>query len=77
MEFLVIVGIVSLIFGILFLFFPQALRNLSAKTEKGLNKLCVSIDEKVYKLRIGTGISLILVSVLAFFVVYYLIKKSA
>ena len=77
MEFLIVVGIISLIFGVLLLFFPQRLRNLSTQTEKAINKLCISIDEKVYKLRIGTGISLILVSVLSFFVIYYLIRKSA
>lgn len=74
MLFLIFVGALSLIFGILFLFRPQVIRDLNEKTNKSLNSLCFSFDEKAYNLRIGLGISLILVSVLAFFVVYYLIK---
>ena len=71
MVLLTFAGIVVLISGILFLFSPQTIRNLNAR----INRTVSSTDEKVYSLRIGVGISLILISILAFFTVYYLIRR--
>ena len=68
--YLVAVGIVSLIFGVLFLVSPQTIRNISDK----VNRTVGSVDEKLYTLRIGTGVSLILIAILTFFVVYFLSK---
>jgi len=71
MTFLIIAGVISFIFGIMLLFFPKGLRRLSGRINEG----CLFIDNKVLEMRIGFGISLILVSVLAFFVVYYIMEK--
>lgn len=77
MWFLILAGVVALLGGILFLFSPQALHELSNKVNATINKLSVPIDEKVYKMRLGVGISLLLVAGMLFFVVYYLSKKYA
>lgn len=75
MWFLILSGIVAFLGGVLFLFFPNTLRNLSVKISQGMNRVFAPIDDKVFKLRIGVGISLLLTSFMIFFVVYYLIKK--
>ena len=75
MWFLILAGIVALLGGILFLFSPKTLHELSSKINTALNKMSVPIDEKVYKLRVGVGISLLLASGLIFFVVYYITKR--
>lgn len=49
--------------------------DLSAKVSASINRVIVPIDEKVYKFRIGVGISLLLVAAMLIFVYYYLIKK--
>ncbi|MBM3254928.1 MAG: hypothetical protein FJZ08_01320 [Candidatus Omnitrophica bacterium] len=75
MLFLLFAGSVAFAFGLLFLFFPKALKDLNDKVKSCMSKFVFSIDEQVYKLRIGVGISLILSSLLAFFVAYFLFKK--
>ncbi len=75
MWFLILSGTVALLGGMLFLFSPKTLSNLNAKVNATINKMSVPIDSKVYKLRTGVGISLILVAAMLFFVVYYLTKK--
>lgn len=77
MWFLLLAGVVALLSGILFLFSPTTLQQLSNKINATINKMSVPIDEKVYKMRLGVGISLLLVASMLFFVVYYLIKKYA
>ncbi len=77
MWFLILAGIVALLGGILFLFSPKTLVQLSSKINAAINKASIPIDEKVYKLRIGVGISLLLVSGLLFFVAYYITTKYA
>lgn len=77
MWFLILAGIVALLGGFLFLFSPKTLVELSNKVNATINKASVPIDEKVYKLRFGVGISLVLVSVLLFFVAYYVTIKYA
>ena len=73
--FLVFAWVVSFIFGMLFLFAPEKLRDTSAKFNKAMNKLTVSIDDKAYKLRTGIGVSFILAAFLVFFVAFFLYKK--
>ena len=72
MVFLIFSGIVSLLFGIMILLFPQTLRNLDIMTSKAI----LDLDEKIFRLRIGVGISSIIASILVFFVVYWLIQTS-
>ena len=69
MLFLIFAGIISLVFGILLLVAPQVIQDLSDK----FNNL-VSIDEKVYSLRFGIGISFLLIFILISFVFYYMVK---
>ncbi|MBU0548185.1 MAG: hypothetical protein KKH57_05475 [Candidatus Omnitrophica bacterium] len=75
MWFLILAGIIALLSGVLFLFSPKTLQQLSSKVNTVINKISVTVDEKLYKLRIGVGISLLLVAGLLFFIVYYLTKK--
>ncbi|MBU1923953.1 MAG: hypothetical protein KJ710_06850 [Candidatus Omnitrophica bacterium] len=75
MWFLILAGIIALLSGVLFLFSPKTLQQLSSKVNTVINKISVPVDEKLYKLRIGVGISLLLVAGLLFFIVYYLTKK--
>lgn len=73
MLFLVFTGVLSCVFGVLFIFAPDALKGMSDK----VNKIMLSFDEKFYELRMGVGISLLLVSVMCFFVAYYVYKRYA
>ena len=75
MWFLILAGTVALLGGILFLFSPKTLQQLSSKVNTTINKMSAPIDEKIYKLRIGIGVSLLLIAGLLFFIVYYLVKK--
>lgn len=75
MWFLILAGVVALLGGILFLFSPKTLHQLSNKINTTINKMSVPVDEKVYKLRVGVGVSLLLVAGMMFFVAYYLTKK--
>lgn len=77
MWFLILTGTVALLGGWLFLFSPKTLHQLSSKINATINKMSIPIDEKVYKLRIGVGVSLFLISGLLFFVAYYISKKYA
>ena len=71
MLFLIFSGIVSLVFGIMILQNPNKLKDMSKKFDKAVVKL----EEKVYTLKKGIGVSMILASCMIFYVVYYLIKK--
>jgi Na+-driven multidrug efflux pump len=75
MWFLILAGVVSLLSGILFLFSPKTLDVLNNKVSTKINKWSISIDEKIWKLRIGVGVSLLLTAFLFFFVAYFLAKK--
>jgi hypothetical protein len=75
MFFLILAGVVSLLGGVLFLFFPKILQKLSSKVNTVINKMNIYIDEEAYKLRIGVGVSLLLIASLLFFVAYYLTRK--
>ncbi|MDD5097401.1 MAG: hypothetical protein PHU59_02790 [Candidatus Omnitrophica bacterium] len=75
MWFLILAGIIALLGGMLFLFSPKTLQQLSSKINSTINKMSIPIDEKVYKMRLGIGVSLILIAGMLFFVVYYLTKK--
>jgi len=64
-------GIISLVFGAILLVSPKTLKKLSKKLDQTL----VHVEKKVYNLRVGIGTSLILASIMIFFVVYYLVRK--
>ena len=71
MLFLKFVGWISAIFGLMFLLFPKML----AKINDAVNKILLDLDSMFYKLRVGIGISLCLVSITMFFIVYYMAHK--
>ena len=75
MLFLIIAGVISFIFGVLFLFAPRSLQTLSKKVDTSLNKLIAAFDTKIFSLRFGIGMTLLLASALAFFTVYFLLRK--
>jgi hypothetical protein len=77
MWFLILAGAVALLGGSLFLFSPKTLHQFSDKLNSTINKISVPIDEKVYKMRVGVGISLLLIAVMLFFVAYFIAKKYA
>lgn len=66
MWFLILSGTVALLGGVLFLFSPKILHKLSNKVNTTINKMSFPIDEKVYKMKTGVGISLLLVAGLLF-----------
>lgn len=49
---------------------PDTLRLISEYTNKAL----VSFEETVYNLRVGIGVSSILISILLLFIAYYVVK---
>ncbi len=71
MLFLKFVGVISGIFGLMFLFTPKLLVLINS----AVNKILMDIDNAFYKLRIGIGISLCFVSITMFFIVYYMVIK--
>lgn len=75
MWFLILAGIVALLGGILFLFSPDTLRRFSTKINTTINKINIPIDEEVYKLRVGVGVSLMLSATLLLFMAYFIFKK--
>jgi hypothetical protein len=75
MLLLVVCATVALLTGISLVFFPKALKKLNDDFNKPAHKLAVSFDELVWRSRQGIGVSCILVSLLCFFVVYYIIRK--
>lgn len=72
MGILITIGIISLFFGIMFLFFPKQLTKLS----NYLNKVIMTVDGNLLKMRIGLGISLTAIGLVCFFLVYYFIKRQ-
>lgn len=75
MWFILLAGVIAFFGGVLFLFSPKFLQQFGNKINTTINKMSVSIDEKAYKMRLGMGVSLLLVSGMLLFVAYYLAKK--
>lgn len=66
------IGVLSLFFGILFVLSPETLRKLN-----DLSMAMVSaLDKKAFKYRMGLGITMIIASILFFFVAYYIRVKG-
>lgn len=64
-------GLISAVFGLMFLFAP----NYLTKIANNVNKVLLDLDSMLYKMRIGIGISLCLVSLLTFFMAYYIVHR--
>lgn len=68
MKLFIAVGVLSLIFGLLFIIAPAVLKSLNEFT----NRMVINIEEKVFTYRFGVGISMVVASLLFFFVAYYI-----
>lgn len=70
MIFLIISGVIALIFGILLLVSPEGARKISLK----VSKVVSNIDNFIYKYNQGIGLSLVFSGLTLLFVAYYLYK---
>ena len=70
MGFLIISGVVALIFGVLLLLAPEGLRKMNMQA----NRLMSDLDNLIYRYRQGVGVCLLLSAATLFFVAYYLCK---
>ena len=66
------IGVLSFVVGILFIISPTTLKTLNTLMEK----MVINLEEKVFTYRLGLGISLIIASMLFFFVAYYISIKG-
>ena len=67
MVLMMVAGAVSLIFGVVFIFFPQQLNRWSELASRQLNQL----DPTIRNNRLGTGISLLAVGIFCIASAYY------
>ena len=68
MTFLIVVGFVAIIAGIMLILFPDV---LVAMTDWA-NKFAGNTDDMAFKYRIGIGISFILCAAFLWFIAYYM-----
>jgi len=76
MLLLIFFGAVSLVAGILFLFFPKKLGQMNDSLKKASDNPVAHIDEHLLRLHAGIGVSCILLSLTCFFLVYWIFKKK-
>ena len=72
MVLFIAIGAVSLIVGVMFLFAPDALRKANDET----SKLITNVEDWIFDKKIGVGLSMIIASLLFFFVAYYIDLKG-
>ena len=68
MIWMILLGAIALVFGVMLLASPQALMKMS----QGLNRMVNQIDEQVLKYRVGVGVSLLLAGLFLFVYAYML-----
>lgn len=68
MGLFILVGIISLAVGFSFIFAPEMLRKINQKSAV----IVSNIESKAFDYRVGLGLSLIIASLLFFFVAYYI-----
>ena len=73
--YLVFSGAVSLLGGVLFLCSKDKIAKLSEEIQKALNKRVETVDPFFVKNNVGTGISLLAISIYLFFIAYYVYIK--
>jgi len=71
MKLFLIVGVVSGVVGLIFLFAPKSL----SKFNDVVNKMLIDVDTALSRVRLGIGISLCLISITMFFMAYYMMQK--
>lgn len=72
MGFFIAVGIISLVVGLLFIIAPGTLRDINERT----SRLVSNVEDTIFAYRVGVGLSLIIASLLFFFVAYYMRLKG-
>lgn len=72
MSYLILIGAITLVVGVLFLFAPETLRSLNEKSKSVVS----NFDDTAFVYRFGVGITLIVASILFFFVAYYVRLKG-
>ncbi len=60
---IILIAVIALIFGLLFLFSPQALKKMNKKASQVISKT----DESFLKNRIAVGVILIVASIIMFY----------
>lgn len=72
MELFIAIGVLAFIFGLLFIVAPASLKALNEWT----GKMAINMEEKAFTYRFGVGISMVIASLLFFFVAYYIKIKG-
>jgi hypothetical protein len=72
MKLFIGIGALSFIFGLLFIVAPAVLKTLNEWT----SRVAVNMEEKAFTHRFGVGISMMIASLLFFFVAYYIKIKG-
>lgn len=68
MELFIVVGILSLVFGLFFIASPTTLRTMSERA----NMVMMDLEAKAFTYRLGVGFFLMIASLLFFFVAWYI-----
>ncbi|MEE9613780.1 MAG: hypothetical protein V3W31_02360 [Thermodesulfobacteriota bacterium] len=72
MSLFLAIGVLALTVGVLFLVSPDKLRELN----EGCSRLVANLEDGAFTYRMGVGLSLIIASLLFFFVAYYIAAKG-
>jgi len=68
MTWMILLGAIALVFGIMLLASPQSLVRMSQELNRAVNK----VDEQVLQYRIGVGVSLLMAALFLFAYAYML-----
>lgn len=72
MTFFIFMGIISIATGVLLIAMPETLRAINERA----SSLMANFEENLFTYRMGVGISLVITSLLFFFVAYYIYVKG-
>lgn len=70
MIFLILSGLIGVIFGVFLLLMPESLKQISSR----LNRLVSDLDSLAYRYKQGIGACLLLSGATLLFIAYYLFK---
>jgi hypothetical protein len=73
--YLIFSGAISLLGGVLFLCGKDKIAKLSSDIQKTMNKRVETVDPFFVKNNVGTGVSLLVISIYLFFIAYYVYVK--
>ncbi len=72
MVLFIVIGVIALIVGVMFLVAPDQLK----KANEAANQLVSTVEEWIFSKKTGVGLSMIIASLLFFFVAYYINIKG-